>query len=197
LRPVRPAEHVSHIAERREGLRTAIAEIVKPSSRFIWEVGCGHGHFLSAFAKAHPDQVCIGVDITSDRIQRADRKRARARLGNLHFIRAEADDFLAVMAERARFTGIFILFPDPWPKRRHHKNRVVKPEFLTAVAEKSQKGASLFFRTDHEPYYRDVEAMLRTHSEWMEPDDASWPFEEPTVFQKRASRHFSLVAKRR
>jgi tRNA (guanine-N7-)-methyltransferase len=197
LRPARLKEHVSHIAERREDLRATVSEIVKPSSRFVWEVGCGHGHFLSAFAKAHPDEVCIGVDIMSDRIVRAERKRARARLANLHFIRAEADDFLAVMADRARFTRIFILFPDPWPKRRHHKNRIVKPEFLTAAAERLQKGASLFFRTDHEPYYRDVAAMLKGHPDWTEPDDSPWPFEEPTVFQKRASRHFSLVATRR
>jgi tRNA (guanine-N7-)-methyltransferase len=197
LRPARLKEHVSHIAERRDELRSKVAEIIKPSSRFVWEVGCGHGHFLAAFAKAHPDENCIGVDIMSDRITRAERKRARGRLENLHFIRADAYDFLTVMAERARFTKIFILFPDPWPKRRHHKNRIVKPAFLTAAAARAQRGASLFFRTDHEPYFRDVAAMVKDHPDWSEPDEAPWPFEEPTVFQKRAARHFSLVATRR
>jgi tRNA (guanine-N7-)-methyltransferase len=197
LRPVRLSEHTSHISERREELRTTLEGIIKPASRFVWEVGCGHGHFLAAYAKAHPGESCIGIDITSDRISRADRKRDRARLENLHFVRADADDFLAVMNERAKFTAIFILFPDPWPKRRHHKNRVVKPEFLTAAAARAQKGTRLYFRTDHEPYFREVAAMMSVHPDWSEPEETAWPFDEPTVFQKRAMSHFSLVAKRR
>jgi tRNA (guanine-N7-)-methyltransferase len=196
LRPARPAEHASHIVDRRAELRRALAELVEPSSRFVWEVGSGHGHFLVAYAKVHPTEKCIGIDIMSDRIARADRKRDRGRLENLRFARADADDFLAVMPERARFTSIFILFPDPWPKRRHHKNRVVKAEFLAAVAARAQKGAPLYFRTDHEPYFKDVAALLSAHPNWSKPATTEWPFDEATVFQKRAEHHFSLVATR-
>jgi tRNA (guanine-N7-)-methyltransferase len=194
LRPIRLSEHASHVSERRENLRRALAEVVGPAARFVWEVGCGHGHFLTAYAKAHPADTCIGIDITSDRIARADRKRGRARLENLHFVRADADDFLAVMPESARFTTIFILFPDPWPKRRHHKNRVVKAEFLAAVAARAQKGTALYFRTDHEPYFREVSSLVNAHRDWSEQAATAWPFDEPTVFEKRATRHFSLVA---
>lgn len=197
MRPTHPEEHDSHVAKRRDELRRSLAEVIPASARFVWEVGCGHGHFLAAYAKAHPDQSCIGIDITSDRIARAERKRERARLGNLHFIRADADDFLAAMPERARFTSIYILFPDPWPKRRHHKNRVVRPIFLTAAAARSERGAALHFRTDHEPYFREIAAAIDAHSGWKASDAGSWAFEEATVFQKRATRHFSLVATRR
>ena len=196
MRPAHPTEHASHIEERRGELRGSLAELVKPTAQFVWEVGCGHGHFLAAYAEAHPDETCIGIDITSDRIARADRKRERAHLKNLHFVRADAEDFLAVMPERARFNSIFILFPDPWPKRRHHKNRVVKAEFLTATAARARKGARLFFRTDHEPYYREVFELLGTHASWSAPETGQWPFDEVSVFQKRAERHFSLVATR-
>lgn len=182
------------MAERREVLRRTLADLIKPSARIVWEVGCGHGHFLTAYAKAHPEQFCIGIDITSDRITRADRKRSRARLENLHFVRADADDFLHVIPERVRFISIFILFPDPWPKRRHHKNRVVKEAFLTAIAARSLKGTRLFFRTDHEPYFREVCSLLGGRTNWSEPDTGPWPFDEATVFQKRAESHFSLVA---
>jgi tRNA (guanine-N7-)-methyltransferase len=197
LRPARLAEHASHVSERRDELRRLLAEFSESAPRFVWEVGSGHGHFLTAYAKAHPDEFCIGVDITSDRIARADRKRDRARLRNLQFVRADAADFIAVMPERARFTGVFILFPDPWPKRRHHKNRVVTAEFLTAVAARAPKGAPLYFRTDHEPYYRQVLALMSQHADWSEPKSGAWPFDEATVFQKRAAHHFSLVATRR
>jgi tRNA (guanine-N7-)-methyltransferase len=197
LRPIQPAEHASHIAGRREELRGTLAEVVEPAVPFVWEVGCGHGHFLTAYAQAHPAETCLGIDITSDRIERAERKRVRARLENLHFVRADAEDFLAAMPERARFIAIFILFPDPWPKRRHHKNRVVNPKFLAAAAARAQKGTALYFRTDHEPYFREVAALVNAHKDWSEQDASAWPFNEPTVFEKRAARHFSLVATRR
>lgn len=183
--------------ERRVALAHLLGEIIPPKASFVWEIGSGHGHYLAAFAKAHPKELCIGVDIASERIARAERKRERGQIGNLHFVRADAEDFLASSPEGASFKAIFILFPDPWPKRRHHKNRIVSAAFLSAAAAKSGKGAGLFFRTDHEPYFREVEAVLRAHPDWAKPESPAWPFEEPTVFQKRAQRHFSLEARRR
>lgn len=197
MRPVRLAEHVSLISARRFDLRGPIEEILSPTTRFAWEVGCGHGHFLTAYSKAHPGKICLGVDIMSDRISRANRKRERARLADLHFVRSDAEDFLAVMPQGARFTSIFVLFPDPWPKRRHHKNRVMNAPFLAAVAARSGNGTLLHFRTDHEPYFKDTAELLRHQDDWSEVDISAWEFEEPTVFQKRSQSHFSLVARRR
>jgi tRNA (guanine-N7-)-methyltransferase len=196
LRAARLVEHSSHLTERREDLRRTLGDLIKSKGRFVWEVGSGHGHFLTAYAKAHPKEICIGIDITSDRIVRADRKRNRAHLDNLHFVRADAEDFLAVMPEDARFCSIFILFPDPWPKRRHHKNRVVKSEFLATVAARALTGARLYFRTDHEPYFREVAGLLLANADWSQSEAPEWPFDEATVFQKRAELHFSLVAAR-
>ncbi len=197
MRPSGITEHRSHISRRREALREALAGFITPESRFVWEVGSGHGHFLAAYAAAHPEECCVGIDIASDRIERAERKRARARLANLHFVRADAEDFLAAMPAGARFTAIFILFPDPWPKRRHHKHRVMTDGFLAATAAAAGQGTGLFFRTDHEPYYLEVDATIRSHRDWRPSDRGPWPFEEPTVFQRRAERHYSLVALRR
>lgn len=197
MRPSRILEHNVRSAERREALRIELLRLIPPGLNFVWEVGSGHGHFLAAYAAAHPDERCIGIDIAADRIARADRKRDRARLANLHFVRADADDFLAVMPANARLAAIFILFPDPWPKRRHSKNRVMKPGFLAAAGAMAGKGTRLFFRTDHEPYFRETAGLVLAHADWEESDPAAWPFEEPTVFQRRAVRHFSLVAMRR
>jgi tRNA (guanine-N7-)-methyltransferase len=197
VRPSRITEHASRLSSRREALRETLLRIAGPAARFVWEVGSGHGHFLAAYAAAHPETRCIGVDIASDRIARAERKRARARLANLDFVRAEAADFLAVLPEGARCVAIYILFPDPWPKRRHHKNRLMTTAFLSAVAAASTEGAPLFFRTDHQPYFLEAGATVRSHPDWVEAGPAAWPFEETTVFQRRAERHFSLVALRR
>ena len=197
MRPSRMAEHASRIAERRVALRETLAQIIPEGSSFVWEVGCGHGHFLTAYAAAHPGTRCIGIDIAAERIARAQRKRERARLANLHFVRAGAGDFLAVMPKGARFAAIFILFPDPWPKRRHGDKRVMKPEFLSAAAASAAEGARLYFRTDHEPYFLEACAVVRAHPDWRACDPPAWPFEEPTVFQQLAPRYFSLVAARR
>jgi tRNA (guanine-N7-)-methyltransferase len=197
LRPTRLAEHNSHISGRRDDLKGLVEEIVGPKANLIWEVGSGHGHFLTAYSKAHPDLTCVGVDVMSDRISRANRKRERARLANLHFIRADAEDFLAVMPDGARFISVFVLFPDPWPKRRHHKNRIMNARFLSAVAARSGRETCLYFRTDHEEYFREAAATLRGHGDWKEHEATALPLEEPTVFEKRSKGHFTLVAKRR
>ena len=189
--------HVAIVASRRDALRRVLADRIGATERFVWEVGSGHGHFLAAYAAAHPSETCVGIDIASERIARADRKRERSKLERLHFVRADAEDFLASMPERARCSSIFVLFPDPWPKRRHHKKRLIKPEFLSAVAARSTKGAHLHFRTDHEPYFREAQGILLEHEDWIRSDATTLPFEEPTVFQKRAARYFTLVAMRR
>jgi tRNA (guanine-N7-)-methyltransferase len=193
----RSAEYRARVASRREALGRQLRALLVGDTGFVWEVGAGHGHFLTAYAAAHKEVTCIGIDIVADRVARAQRKRNRARLERLHFLLAEADDFLACLPETARFSEVYVLFPDPWPKRRHHKNRVMKPSFLEAVAARVGKGGALYFRTDHEPYFREVAASLKGHASWRAEQTDALPFEEPTVFEKRAERHFTLVARRR
>jgi tRNA (guanine-N7-)-methyltransferase len=196
LRLSRTSEYHDRIADRSESLRATLLEIVAPSVPFVWEVGCGHGHFLAAYAEAHPKEPCIGIDISADRVTRANRKLARAKLENLHFIVADAEEFLAVMPKGSRFSAIYILFPDPWPKRRHHKNRVIKPAFLSAASAAMGKGTPLYFRTDHEGYFLEGKSVFRSSGAWSTSEESQLPFEEATVFQKRAARHFTLVATR-
>ena len=190
---VKPA-YVAIISQRRSGLREKCAEILSSRQAIIWEVGCGHGHFLTAYAADHPDQLCIGIDIVADRIERAERKCRRARLTNLHFLHADAYDFLASLPEEARISAIYMLFPDPWPKRRHHKNRLLQAKFLHAIAQKAGPGTPFRFRTDFEPYFGEARATFAAHPDWTLQPEASWPFELPTIFQQKAARYHSLVA---
>jgi len=184
-------------------LRVELAELFRGRERAhernVLEIGCGHGHFLTAYAAAHPEKFCVGFDIVLDRIVRAGRKRTRAELEkNLAFVRAEATEFLAALPEHARFTEIFILFPDPWPKRRHHKNRMIRPEILSALAARALGGAHatrLYFRTDHAPYFADARQTIAEHPAWqIAPPGTPWPFEFQTVFQGRAEGFQSLIA---
>ena len=194
--PIRTAEHIARITQRRSNLSELIARSVPSQTPFVWEIGCGHGHFLAAYAAAHPAEVCVGVDISKDRIDRGLRKRNRAKLDNLQFIQADARDFLDALPAGATFSAVYILFPDPWPKRRHHKNRIMQPEFLAAAARRAGQGTRLHFRTDYEPYFRDSERIIHQQADWQIVDEP-WPFEQLTVFQSRAASHFSFTARPR
>lgn len=202
--PERTARYLSMMESRRRDIRERQAKILPPGGRFTWEIGCGHGHFLTAYAKAHPEEICIGVDIVSERIERAIKKRDRAKLTNLHFIHAEARLFLEMLPAEASFSRLFILFPDPWPKLRHHKHRIMQPDFLADAAKRAGEGARLYFRTDFTPYYDDTKIVFDTHQDWQLTADNSsgivpgtepWAFEHETVFQARAPQFHSLIAR--
>ncbi|WP_404424607.1 tRNA (guanosine(46)-N7)-methyltransferase TrmB [Nibricoccus sp. IMCC34717] len=194
LNPARTAEYLQRRDARCLALREDLAKRLGGAGECTLEIGCGHGHFLTAYAEAHPDELCVGIDIILDRIERAERKRTRAGLEQLQIIRAEALEFLDALPEGVRWDRIFILFPDPWPKRRHHKNRLLQPDFLTRLAATAAPGAQLCFRTDHEGYFADALATVRDHPLWRLAPDAAWPFERPTVFQERAAAYQSWIA---
>ena len=183
---------------RRAALRRWFDTVLAGRPRITLEIGCGHGHFLTAYAAAHPGEFCVGLDIMQDRLARAARKSARLGLDNVGWVRANAEDFLAGLPLGMRLgPRIFILFPDPWPKRRHWKNRLIQPAFLTELAQRAETNAQLAFRTDHAPYFEVAAAMIAGHPDWSPAaDPAAWPFEETTVFQARAPAYQSLVAGR-
>jgi tRNA (guanine-N7-)-methyltransferase len=195
LNPLRTASHFERLAGRKADLRAALEPILEGNADFIWEIGCGHGHFLTAYALAHQEACCIGIDIASERIARALRKRDRAKLTHLHFLQAEATLFLEALPATARFSTLFIIFPDPWPKLRHHKHRILQPEFLTAAAAHATPGCQLCFRTDHLPYFQSALGVTRSHPAWRIAEEP-WPFEQETVFQSRAASFHSFIARR-
>lgn len=160
------------------------------------ELGCGHGHYLNAYAASHPGEFCVGLDLIADRIARAGRKAARAKLTNLVFVQAEASLFLQALASAQlgpglaapRLRRIFLLFSDPWPKRRHWKHRVMQTTLLDALAALTEPGAALHFRTDHPDYFAYACEVVEAHAAWRlaGAEEAPWPFEHVSVFEERA-----------
>ncbi len=184
------------MVQRKATLQKSLAPIVSSAHEMVCEFGSGHGHFLVAYAEAHPLTVCVGVDIDTDRVARANRKQARAKAPCLHFLQADANLFLEMLPAGIGFSRVFILFPDPWPKKRHHKNRLIQPAFLDAVRRRSSERTRIYFRTDHTPYFEQAHAVFAGHAAWQIVDEA-WPFEYETVFQRRAASFHSLVAQPR
>ncbi len=189
-------EFIEHVTQRRAVLRTKLAALIPPTASLVLELGSGHGHFLTRYAEAFPQTLCLGVDLISDRIRRARRKAERARLTNCNFIQAEARELIDALPDAVAFTEVWVLFPDPWPKKRHHKNRLLQPGFFETLARRAGEGARLYFRTDHGEYFRTVAAGLPQMPTWRIDPAALWPLEPETVFQARAPSYLSLVAVR-
>ncbi|MDI1337197.1 MAG: SAM-dependent methyltransferase [Lacunisphaera sp.] len=193
--PYKP-EFLARITERRAALRAELASSLPARQALVWEIGSGHGHFLVQYAQAFPAKYCVGVDIIRDRLNRSGKKRDRARLSNCHFVQAEAHEFLDALPVGVSFEEIWVLFPDPWPKKRHHKNRILQAGFLEALAGRAGEGTRLYLRTDHAEYFQAVTALLSNLQTWRLDPAAAWPLEQETVFQARAPAYQSLVAVR-
>lgn len=195
LYPGAKPEFVLHVESRIAHLREHLSALLPPAPATITlEIGCGHGHFLTRYAAENPTRFCLGIDLIRDRLERAARKRDRAGLENLHFCKAEAAEFLESLPVGVAFESVFLLFPDPWPKKRHHKNRLVRPDFLALLAKHMAPTGRLFFRTDHAEYFASGLEVLSAHPDWVVATAEQWPFEEATVFQLKAPSYQSLVA---
>ena len=191
-------EYLAKVANARVDLQAEFRRILPARpAQLVWEVGCGHGHFLTAYAERHREVPCIGIDLLNERLVRATKKRDRAGLAHLHFIHADAQMFLEELPPGTTFSAVYVLFSDPWPKKRHHKNRIMQTRFLDEVARRAAPGMPLYFRTDHGGYFADTLEILRAHPDWHCVTGHPWPFELATVFQQRASSYQSLVALRR
>ena len=148
----RRARQTGRLARRARGrvAPSLAAPCSTPTRRTLTlELGCGHGHFLDDYAKAHPEEFCIGIDLRSRRVDKSNRKRDRGGHDNLAFMKAEASEFLDALPDDARLAKIFFLFPDPWPKKRHFRYRMIRPDMLDRLAKRAPEGARLHFRSDH------------------------------------------------
>jgi tRNA (guanine-N7-)-methyltransferase len=165
--------------------------------RMLFEAGCGHGHWLTDYAEANPGTICAGIDLISWRVRKGDEKKAKRGLQNLHFYKAELSEFLGALPAAIRFDRTVLLFPDPWPKAKHHRRRMVQQSFLDEVARRTDQGGEFCFRSDDRPYFDWTLEHLSEHPEWEIDESAQWPYESETYFQSLMDEYYSVVAKRK
>jgi tRNA (guanine-N7-)-methyltransferase len=194
--PAAPPAFRAREAARQAMLAATLLELYPEPVSLVFEVGCGHGHLLAAYAAANPKMACLGVDLVVKRIERAQRKRRRLELKNLAFLNADVMQTLDALPPHVRLTGIFVLFPDPWPKQRHAARRVLQKELLDALAERAGPGAWLAFRSDHAGYFAWARGKIEKHPAWKIDSTAPWPFEHTSYFQEIKGPYQSLVAVR-
>jgi tRNA (guanine-N7-)-methyltransferase len=118
----------------------------------VVEIGFGAGEALLARAAGHPDEDHLGIEVHRPGVGRLLHEAAKAGVANLRVSMHDAVEVLADQIPDGALSRVLLLFPDPWPKKRHHKRRIVQPEFVALVARKLAAGGSFHLATDWEPY---------------------------------------------
>lgn len=120
------------------------------------DLGCGDGGFLVEYALLHPECNFLGVERLMGRINKIIRKRERLGLENIKVCRIESSYFLKYLVSPGSLRAIHLYFPDPWPKRRHEKYRLVQADFVRSCLKALSPGGAVYLRTDHREYFEQM-----------------------------------------
>jgi tRNA (guanine-N7-)-methyltransferase len=157
----------------------------------ILEIGCGMGETTATIAAAHPEQNFVGIEVHTPGVGSLLKEIATRELNNLRVIQHDAVEVLRDMIAPGTLAGIHIYFPDPWPKKRHHKRRLIQPPFVHELALRLAPGGYLHCATDWEEYAQQMldvlsaEPLLANTAEVFAPRPAWRP---QTKFEARGLR---------
>ena len=145
---------------------TSILERVKLTDLFSQdqplevELGSGDGSFLVNYATLHPERNFLGVERLLGRLRKLDRKGRRAGLTNLRGVRIESAYFLEYLLPHHSTAALHIYFPDPWPKRKHRRHRLINERFPALARQALAPGGVVCMRTDDEDYFAQMRSVF-------------------------------------
>ena len=140
------------------------------------EMGIGKGRFLIDAAQRHPEVNYLGIERAHKYLRIAHARSLKRHLTNIRFARTDAREFLEFCVPAESVRAIHLYFPDPWPKKRHHKRRLFDSVFLSEVERCLEPGGRLWLATDHEEYFERMLEVLagsadlgQVEGEWTGP----------------------------
>jgi len=145
---------------RDRGVAAAFAPDVARPLPLVVELGFGRGEFLLALAEAQPERAFLGVENSGKRVHKRARRLARLPLRNVRIVQARAEDVVAELLPEGSVETFWINFPDPWPKKRHQRRRLVQSGFARALALRLAPGGRLELATDDADYAAQMDAVL-------------------------------------
>lgn len=128
------------------------------------EIGIGKGRFLLEAAAARPDVSHLGVEWSNEYLRLAETRAAKRGLENVRFVRVDASDLVRRAVADASVSAYYVFYPDPWPKKRHHKRRFLQPSNADALARTLVPGGWLHVATDHDDYWAAIEPLFNAHT---------------------------------
>ncbi len=126
----------------------------------ILEIGCGMGETTATIAAAHPENDYLGIEVHTPGVGSLLKEIATRELSNLRVIQHDAVEVVRDMIAPGALAGIHVFFPDPWPKKRHHKRRLIQPPFVALLASRLAPGGYFHCATDWEEYAQQMLEVL-------------------------------------
>jgi len=154
----------------------------------ILEIGFGMGETTAAIAREHPENDYLGVEVHTPGVGSLLKRIAELHLENLRIVQHDAVEVVQHMIAPDTLDGVHVFFPDPWPKKRHHKRRLIQPAFVALLASRMKRGARVHACTDWEEYARQILEVLSAEPALKNtaPGYASRPQARPeTKFERR------------
>jgi tRNA (guanine-N7-)-methyltransferase len=124
------------------------------------ELGCGDASFLAEYARRNPQTNFIGVERLLGRLQKLDKKGRRIGLQNTRGVRIESAYFLEYMLPPKCVEALHIYFPDPWPKKKHARHRLINEQFPALAARVLALGGTVYLRTDDTDYFSQMNEVF-------------------------------------
>jgi tRNA (guanine-N7-)-methyltransferase len=161
------------------------------------ELGCGDASFLVEYAARHPDRNFIGVERLLGRLRKLDRKGRRAGLVNVRGVQIESAYFLQYLLPPRSASALHIYFPDPWPKKKHRKNRLINESFPRRARAALAPDGAVYLRTDDRDYFAQMTGVFGASEEFekvetpAELSDLTTDFERE--FQARGVKTLSMA----
>ncbi len=125
------------------------------------EIGFGMGETTAAIAAQQPQNDYLGIEVHTPGVGSLLKRVAELGLANVRIIQHDAVEVLRDMIAPAAFDAVHVFFPDPWPKKRHHKRRLLQPAFVALLASRMKPGAVLHVATDWQDYAEQILVVLR------------------------------------
>jgi len=148
------------------------------------DLGAGDGGFALAYARQHPKINLLAVERLLGRVRKIEKRAARASLHNLRVLRLEFGYTVRYLLPPESVSIAHILFPDPWPKRRHWPRRLIQPDFVRDLAAALKPGGELRFTTDHAHYFETAQQALRDANVLKPAPEWDWAADPKTDFQQ-------------
>jgi tRNA (guanine-N7-)-methyltransferase len=148
------------------------------------DIGCGRGAFLLWAAQARRMSNFLGVERLLVRLQKVNKKIQRLGLTNVRLIRVEASYCIGKLVPNDSVSVYHIYFPDPWPKRRHHRRRLFKTEFVDDLFRTLRKGGGVNVTTDDEDYFACIERVMAQSGRFAKSAPEQLPEEAMTEFER-------------
>jgi tRNA (guanine-N7-)-methyltransferase len=138
------------------------AEVFRDSSLPLdLEIGSSNGRWLLQYAVNYPERNILGLETRNKYVEATLNKIIKSELGNVHILRANANTALKVLFEEQKLQNVFIMFPDPWYKKKHLKRRVINQQFLAELYQLMQKGGELHIATDKGSFADEIMTELQ------------------------------------